>query len=95
MTKKGQIINGLTVSISAIIGIAILLAIGLTVLRSVATGIEENNNPLYTEASGTVTAAGNATIDIIDSLSNTSVWIGILVIVIFAGAVLYFVKQNQ
>jgi hypothetical protein len=83
LTKKGQVINGLSVAIGAIVGLAITLAIGLYVLSSVGDSMTTNS------------AAQNATEDIVDKLADAPVWIGILVIVIFAGAVLYFVKMNQ
>jgi len=83
LNKKGQVINGLTVAIGAIAGLAILLAITLYVLAEVGDGMEADS------------AAQNATVDITEKLATAPVWIGILIIVIFASAVLYFWKANQ
>lgn len=83
LTKRGQVINGLTVAISAIAGLAILLAITLYVLSEVGDSMTDNS------------AAQNATVDITEKLATAPVWIGILIIVIFASAVLYFWKVNN
>lgn len=83
LNKKGQVINGLTVAIGAIAGLAILLAITLYVLTSVGDSMTANS------------AAQNATTDIVTKLATAPTWIGILIVVIFASAVLYFWKVNQ
>jgi hypothetical protein len=61
----------------------------------VTDSIEQSNNASYTTGSDTVTAAGNATSSIITKLATAPTWIGILIVVIFASAVLYFWKVNQ
>jgi len=81
--KKGQVINGLTVAIGAIAGLAILLAITLYVLSEVGDNMDTDS------------AAQNATESIVEKLATAPVWIGILIIVIFASAVLYFWRANQ
>lgn len=81
--KKGQVINGLTMAISAIAGLAILLAISLYVLSSVSSSMDTNS------------ASQNATNAIVTKLATAPTWIGILIVVIFASAVLYFWKVNN
>lgn len=81
--KKGQVINGLTVAISAIAGLAIVLALTLYVLSAVGDEMEDNSE------------AQNATKSIVEKLGGAPVWIGILIVVIFASAVMYFWKVNN
>jgi len=95
LKKKGQVINGLTVAIGAIAGLAILLAITLYVLVGVAETTSGSDAGTYGTASGTTTVASNATETIITKLATAPVWIGILIIVIFASAILYFWRANQ
>jgi len=96
IAKKGQVIGNLQVFIMAVVTIAVIIAIGLYVLSSIETTVEQANDPTWTSASDTVTAAGNATGDIIDELGNTPTWIGLLIVVVFASAVLaYFYLRGK
>ena len=84
MLKKAQI-GGLQGFILSIVTVAIVLAIGLIVLKelkdaSTTTGV----------AGGTATAATNATGEIITKLATVPTWIGIIIIVALAFIVLSF-----
>jgi uncharacterized protein (UPF0333 family) len=86
LNKKGQIVSSLQGFVMAIVTIAVVLAIGLYVLQEVS------NN---TKANGVSTAASNATDDIIDKLGNAPTWIGLLIVVVFATAILaYFYMRG-
>ena len=95
MNKKGNI-NALQMFIMGIAGVAVTLAIVLYILSGVTETIELSNNPSWTSASHTATAAGNTTGDVITALAKAPVWIGILIIVFLAALILgYFaVKQR-
>lgn len=109
LNKKGQVINGLTVAISAIAGLAILLAISLLVLGSLADTQSVGDCSYYwnttmqacTKSSSNTTvmsgnsASYNSTTSIVEKLATAPTWIGILIVVIFASAVLYFWKVNN
>ena len=82
LNKKGQIVNNLQGFIMSIVTIAVVLAIGLYVLQQVQT------NTL--NASGATTSASNATGAIITQLGNTPTWIGLLIVVVFATAILAY-----
>ena len=81
LNKKGQVVANLQTFIMAVVTIAVILAVGLFVLQEVATA---------TEVDGTATASTNATLDIIDKLAQAPVWIGILIVVVFASAILAY-----
>ena len=66
----------------AIVTIAVVLAIGLYVLAEVQT------NTLASD--GTTTAASNATGTMITKLGTAPTWIGLLIVVVFASAVLAY-----
>jgi len=88
LNRKGQVIGNLQAFVMAIVTIAVILAIGLYVLQEVSDATDETD--------GTATAASNATDDIIDELGNTPTWIGLLIVVVFASAVLaYFYMRGR
>lgn len=77
--KKGQsVINGLQTTILGIASLAIILTVALYVLTSVGDEMPDNS------------VAQNATTSMTTSLAKAPTWVGILVIVIFAGAVMSF-----
>lgn len=81
LTKRGQV-AGLQGFVMAVVTIGIVLAIGLIVLNEMQT------SALATD--GSTTAASNATGQIITKLAGAPTWIGLLIIVVFATAVLAF-----
>lgn len=84
--KKGQgVMNGLQVTVLAIVSLAIILAIGLYVLQEV-----QNATTADGTSTGASTKASNATGTIISKLSTAPTWIGILIVVIFAAAVMTY-----
>lgn len=95
MNKKKANINGLQITILAIVSLAVILAVGLYVLQEVQVAVEQGSNSAYTVASSPVTASGNATSLIITKLSNTPVWIGILIVVIFAAVVMMYFNYRE
>jgi len=82
LNKKGQGIGGIQVFIMGIVTIAVVLAIGLYVLQEVQTAT-------LTDA-GVATNASVAVGNVIDALADAPTWIGLLIIVVFASAVLAF-----
>jgi len=87
LNKKGQIVSSLQGFVMAIVTIAVVLAIGLYVLQEVSTNTKTDGT--------TATAASNATDDIIDKLGNAPTWIGLLIVVVFATAILaYFYMRG-
>ena len=90
LLKKAQI-GGLQGFILSIVTVAIVLAIGLIVLKelkdaSTTTGV----------SGGTATAATNATGEIITKLATVPTWIGIIIIVALAFIVLsFFIGRRQ
>ena len=87
LTKKGQVVSSLQGFVMAIVTIAVVLAIGLYVLQEVQT------STLATD--GSTTAASNATGSIITKLGNAPTWIGLLIVVVFASAVLAYFYMRQ
>jgi hypothetical protein len=87
LTKKGQVVSSLQGFVMAVVTIAVVLAIGLYVLQEVQT------STLTSE--GATTAASNATGSIIEKLGNAPTWIGLLIVVVFATAILaYFYMRG-
>jgi len=81
LNKRGQVVNNLQGFIMAVVTIAVILAVGLFVLQEVQTATQDGDN---------ATAASNATGTIIDKLGDAPVWIGILIVVVFASAILAY-----
>ena len=81
--KKGQIVNNLQGFVMSVVTIGVILAIGLYVLQ------ELSDNMTTTNSSGATfeTNASEATNDIITELAETPVWIGLLIVVVFASRV--------
>lgn len=89
ITRKGQL-SGLSGFALAIVSIGIVLAVGLLVLQEMASTASGSASGTYGTASGTTTVASNATESVITKIAGAPVWIGLLVIVVFATAVLGF-----
>lgn len=87
LNKKGQVINGLQAAIMGIGTLAIILAIVLYVLQEVQTAT--------LTSTGLTTAASNATGSMITKVGTAPTWIGILIVVIFAAAVLSYFYFKQ
>ena len=81
LSKKGQVVSSLQGFVMAIVTIAVVLAIGLYILQEVSTG---------TKGTASSTAASNATDSIITKLSAAPTWIGLLIVVVFATAILSY-----
>jgi uncharacterized protein (UPF0333 family) len=81
LNKKGQVVGNLQTFIMAIVTIAVILAVGLFVLQEVQTATKDGS---------TATAASNATGSIIEKLGSAPTWIGILIVVVFASAILAY-----
>jgi uncharacterized protein (UPF0333 family) len=86
LSRKGQVVANLQGFIMAIVTIAVVLAIGLYVLQEV-----QNN----TMNGAVTTAASNATGDIIEKLGTAPTWIGLLIVVVFASAILAYFYFRQ
>ena len=87
MDNKGQAVGGIQNFILAIVGVAVVLAVGLIVLGELSDSAKT--------AAGTSTKASNATDDIIDELAGVPTWIGILITVALAFIVLaYFYTRR-
>ena len=95
IAKRGQAVGNLQGFLMAIVTIAVVLAIGLYVLQEVQTNVEQSNNASWTTASSTVTAAGNATGTMITKLATAPTWIGLLIVVVFASAVLAYFYMRR
>ena len=80
LNKKGQVVANLQGFIMAVVTIAVILAVGLFVLQEVQSAT----------AGESTTAASNATGSIIEKLGQAPVWIGILIVVVFASAILAY-----
>ena len=87
MLKKGQAGN-IQGFIMAIVGVAVVLAVGLIVLSKLQT--------TALDSTGATTKASNATGEIITALSDVPDWISILIVVVLAVIVLgYFYMRGQ
>ena len=83
LDKKGQVLGNLQQAIMGFGTIVVVLAIILFIVNGVGTAMPENSN------------AQNATKSIETKLAGADVWIGILVIVVFATAVMsYFYMRG-
>jgi type II secretory pathway component PulF len=81
--KRGQVLNGLSVGISVIASIAITVVLLLYVFSQIADEMDDNS------------AAQNATNNFITKFAKIPTWIGLLLIVLLIGAVMYIWKVNQ
>ena len=95
LKKKGQIVSNLQGFIMAVVTIGVILAIGLYVLQEMQVAVEQANSASYTIASAPATAAGNATSKIITKLGTAPTWIGLLIVVVFASAILAYFYFRQ
>ena len=87
LNKKGQVVANLQGFIMAVVTIAVILAIGLYVLQEVSTNTKGTG--------GVATAASNATDTMITKLGTAPTWIGLLIVVVFASAILaYFYMKG-
>ena len=86
LNKRGQVVANLQGFIMAIVTIAVVLDIGLYVLQEVSTN---------TKGTASSTAASNATDLIIDKLGTAPTWIGLLIVVVFASAILAYFYFRQ
>ena len=86
LMKKGQV-GGIQMFIMAIVGVAVILAVGLIVLAELQTAA--------LDSSGGITNASEATGSIITKLATVPTWIGILITVALAFIVLgYFYNRG-
>lgn len=103
--KKGQVISSLQSFIMGIVTIGVILCVGLYILSSVKTSmiVEAPNCGLNSTGGtgGTIgysncSASYNATGDIITKLGAAPTWIGLLIVVVFASAILgYFYVKGR
>ena len=78
LNKKGQVLGNLQQAIMGFGTIVVVLAIVLFIVNGVGTAMPDDSY------------AQNATESIEEKLASTDVWIGILVIVVFATAVMAY-----
>jgi len=90
LSKKGQIISNLQGFVMAVVTIGVILAIGLYVLQEMQYATTSDGT-----SSGTATVASNATGSIISKLSTAPTWIGLLIVVVFASAILAYFYFRQ
>jgi uncharacterized protein (UPF0333 family) len=90
LNKKGQIVSNLQGFVMAIVTIGVILAIGLYVLQEMQYATTSDGT-----STGTATAASNATGTIIEKLGNAPTWIGLLIVVVFASAILAYFYFRQ
>ena len=89
MLKKGQAGN-IQAFIMAIVGVAVILAVGLIVLGELQTSARVGG-----VTTGNETIASNATGSIITKLATVPTWIGILITVALAFIVLGYFYQRR
>jgi type II secretory pathway component PulF len=82
LSKKGQSLGGLYAGILTIAAIGILLALVLYILAQIGTSLP------------TSSAAANATGTLITQFVNFLPWLGIILLVLAAGVVLFFVIRS-
>jgi len=90
LNKKGQIVSNLQGFVMAIVTIGVILAIGLYVLQEMQYATTSDGT-----STGTATAASNATGKIITKLGTAPTWIGLLIVVVFASAILAYFYFRQ
>ena len=79
--KRGQI-GGLSGGVLAIVVVGILVAISMYILTQIGGNLPDNS------------AAANATTDIVEQLVDFVPWLGIILLVLAAGIVLFFVIRS-
>lgn len=82
MDKKGQSLGGLYSGILVIASIGILLALVLYILSSIGDSLPDES------------AAQNATDTLVDQFVDFLPWLGIILLVMAAGVVLFFVIRS-
>ena len=85
LRKKGQVISNLQGFVMAVVTIAVVLAIGLYVLQEVQWATTSDGT-----STGTATNASAATGTMITKLATAPTWIGLLIVVVFASAILAY-----
>lgn len=91
LNKKAQSLTGLQLAIMSFAGIAVTIAIVLYVLAQLQYATTSDGT-----STGTSTKASNATGAMIDKIATVPTWVGILIVVVFATAVLgYFFMRQQ
>jgi len=91
LMKKGQV-GGIQMFIMAIVGVAVILAVGLIVLGELQSAATTNG---LASTTATSTVASNATGSIITKMATIPTWIGILITVALAFIVLgYFYNRG-
>ena len=82
MNKKGQSLGGLYGGILTIAAIGILLALVMYILSQIGTSLPAGS------------AAANATGTLVDQFVDFLPWLGIILLVLAAGVVLFFVIRS-
>ena len=111
LNKRGQIVSNLQGFVMAIVTIGVILAIGLYVLQEMgnATAGLDSNGLSTVQACGSnatggttgtivytnCTAAYDATQSVITKLGTAPTWIGLLIVVVFASAILAYFYFRQ
>jgi type II secretory pathway component PulF len=80
-SKRGQL-GGLSGGVLTIVVVGILVAISMYILTSIGDNLTDNS------------AAQNATNDIVTQLTDFVPWLGIILLVLAAGIVLFFVIRS-
>jgi hypothetical protein len=89
LDKKGQIVANLQGFLMALVTIGVILAVGLYVLQELQTatlGADDGNSSTALPT----TSASNATGEVITKLGQAPTWLGLLLTVVFASAVLAY-----
>ena len=79
----------------AIVTIGVILAIGLFVLQEVQFATSQSTNSTTYIAASETTTASNATGAVITKLATAPTWIGLLIVVVFASAILAYFYFRQ
>ena len=82
INKKGQSLGGLYGGILVIASIGILLALVLYILSSIGESLPANSS------------AANATVTLVEQFVDFLPWLGIILLVLAAGVVLFFVIRS-
>jgi len=86
--KKG--VTGLQGFIYGVIAIAVIVGIGLYILLQLQYATTSDGT-----STGTATAASNATGDMITQLAKAPTWVGLLIVVVFATAILGYFYMKE
>ena len=95
LNKKGQVVENLQGFIMAIVTIGVILAIGLYVLQEMSRATVQTPTAGFDYDTSSGTAASNATQAIIGKLGTAPTWIGLLIVVVFASAILAYFYFKQ